>query len=129
MKEFNTYKALSSNIRQEIVQFIGEKERYLSEIAEHVHKTPQTIDFHLNILSENGLIKSEEKDGKRYYTLTNDNVLDMIGPRRNKGIGLGWQRHKAPHEIVIDESEKINKRLNTIENKLDKMLKILERKE
>jgi DNA-binding transcriptional ArsR family regulator len=124
MRNFNSFKALSSGIRQDIIEFLGVKERYLSEIAEHVSKTPQTIDFHLNILIDSGFVKAIEKDGKKYYMLTNENILEMIQTKKGHGL-IGHHRHHhpiPPHELILNEIEKINKRFDSIEKKLDKVL-------
>ena len=45
MREGDIHKALSGPMRQEIIRFLGTGEKYLSEIANHINKTPQTVDF------------------------------------------------------------------------------------
>jgi len=63
------HKALSSDIRRGILVSLAKKEKYLSEISNEIEKKPQTVDFHLNLLEESGLIDSEWKEGKKYYFL------------------------------------------------------------
>ena len=120
MREFNSMKALSSGIRQEIIMFLKTGDKYLSEIAEKVSKTPQTIDFHLNILRNNSFVEIVERNGKKYYHLKDKDILNSFGPR---GFGVGRNRHQTPHEIVSNSMEEINKKLKSIEDKLDRLLK------
>lgn len=120
MKEANIHKALSSETRREIILFIGAGKRYLSEIAEHTRKTPQTIDFHLSILQNSGIVKSADEEGKRYYELKDKSILKFLEERRPLPPGL---HPKPPHEIVLDMRDELNERMDRIEKKLDKILK------
>lgn len=110
------HKALASGIRRDILMALGKGEMYLSEIAEEIGKKPQTIDFHLNVLAEIGLVTSEWKKGKKYYKITDRKILDFL--REHKPVPPRFH-HKPPHEIVIDAWEDINKRLDKIEKKID----------
>ncbi len=114
------HKAFSSEIRRKILQTIAKKDKYLSEIAKEVNKKPQTIDFHLNILNEIGMVDSEWREGKKYYHLKDKKIAEFINER--KPIPEKY-RHKPPHEIVIDSMEAFNKRLDIIEKKIDLILK------
>ena len=114
------HKALSSPIRKAVLLSLGEKEKYLSELAAEVGKKPQTVDFHLNVLSEIGFVSSEWKEGKKYYTLKDPKILDFI--RDQKAVPPGF-RPKPPHEIVLDAWKDLGKKLDRIEKKLDKVLK------
>jgi len=120
MRGINAWKALSSEIRQEILLYLEDGEKYLSEIAEHLSKTPQTIDFHLSMLQELGIVKSLEKDGKRYYLLTDPDILKSFGSHHHR---FELHHHKPPHEIVLDIKEELNERMDRIEKKLDLLLK------
>jgi len=112
------HKALSSDIRRKILMSLSKKEKYLSEIAAETGKKPQTIDFHLNVLSEIGLIDSDWREGKKYYVLREKKILDFIKDGRSVPPHL---KPKPPHEIVIDAWKDITKRLDRIEKKLDKL--------
>jgi len=114
------HKALSSDIRRGILVSLAKKEKYLSEISNEIEKKPQTVDFHLNLLEEIGLIESEWKEGKKYYFLKDRKILDFL--RGHKPVPLHL-RHKAPHEIVIDAWNDISKKLDRIEKKIDKLSK------
>ena len=53
------HKALSSDIRRAILVSLAKKEKYLTEISKEIEKKPQTVDFHLNLLEEIGLVEGE----------------------------------------------------------------------
>ena len=72
------HKALSNDVRREILLCLEKKDKYLTEIALEIKKKPQTIDFHLNLLEEIGLVKGEWREGKKYYKLTEKHMLDFI---------------------------------------------------
>ena len=114
------HKALSSDIRRGILVSLAKKEKYLSEISNEIKKKPQTVDFHLNLLEEIGLIESEWKEGKKYYFLKDRKILDFI--REGKAVPMHL-RHKPPHEIVIDSMNDLSKRLDRIEKKIDTLMK------
>ena len=113
------HKALASDIRREILLSLAKKEKYLSEISEEIKKKPQTVDFHLSLLQEIGLIDSEWKEGKKYYLLKDRKILDFL--KEGKAVPLHL-RPKPPHEIVIDAWNDLSKKLDRIEKKLDKIL-------
>jgi len=114
------HKALSSEIRKGILMSISKGEKYLSEISKEINKKPQTVDFHLNLLEEIGLIQSQWKEGKKYYKLMDRRILDFL--RGGKAVPLHL-RHKPPHEIVLDAMKDITKRLDRIEKKLEESRK------
>jgi DNA-binding transcriptional ArsR family regulator len=114
------HKALSSDIRRGILISLSKKEKYLSEISNEINKKPQTVDFHLNILEEIGLIDDEWKEGRKYYFLRDKKILDFIREDRPIPVHL---RHKPPHEIVIDSMKELTKRMDRIEKKLDSLMK------
>ena len=110
------HKALSNDIRREILLALSEEEKYLSEIAEEIHKKPQTIDFHLNILLEIGLVVSEWREGKKYYKLTDKRIIRFL--KELRAIPAEF-RPKPPHEIVLDMWDDMKERLNRLEKKVD----------
>jgi len=114
------HKALASEIRREILLSLSRREKYLTEIAREVKKKPQTVDFHLSLLQEIGLVESEWKEGKKYYILKNREILDFL--RRGRPIPTEM-RPRPPHEIMLDAWEDMGKRMERIERKLDKLLK------
>lgn len=114
------HKALSSDIRRGILISLSKKEKYLSEISNEIKKKPQTVDFHLNVLEEIGLIDSDWKEGKKYYTIVDRKILDFL--KEGKAVPPHL-RHKPPHEIVIDAWNDLSKKLDRIEKKIDKLSK------
>ena len=112
------HKALSSEIRRKILLSLEKKDKYLTEIASEIKKKPQTIDFHLAMLEEIGLVKGEWREGKKYYSLKEKRILDFL--KRRKAIPEEF-RPKPPHEIVLDMWDDMKKRLDRIEKKLDKL--------
>ena len=119
MYEDNIHKALSSPMRRDIILFLSTGKKYLSEIAGHVHKTPQTVDFHLEILVKNGLINSSASEGKKYYELKDRGILKFLREKRP----LPHAHHpKPPHEIILDVKDELNERMERIEKKLDELL-------
>ncbi|MBI2657982.1 winged helix-turn-helix transcriptional regulator [Candidatus Woesearchaeota archaeon] len=113
------HKALASDIRREILLSLSGKEKYLSEISNEIKKKPQTIDFHLNLLVEIGLVESEWKEGKKYYFLKDKKILDFLRGGRPVPLHL---RPKPPHEIVIDAWDDLSKKLDRIEKKIDVLI-------
>ena len=114
------HKALANDVRREILLSLAKQDKYLSEIAEEVKRKPQTLDFHLNILLEIGLITSELRDGKKYYHLKDKKILDFLRERR--AIPAEF-RPKPPHEIVLDMWDDMKKRLDKIEKRLTEIEK------
>ncbi|MBI4170312.1 MAG: winged helix-turn-helix transcriptional regulator [Candidatus Aenigmarchaeota archaeon] len=114
------HKALSSEIRRDILMSLAKGEKYLTEIANEIGKKPQTTDFHLSLLEEIGLVGSEMKEGKKYYSLRDKRILEFL--RHHKPIPSALHP-KPPHEIMIDMWEDIKERLDRIEKKIDKLAK------
>jgi len=114
------HKALASSVRREILLSLAKKDKYLTEISNEIKRKPQTINFHLQLLEEIGLVKSGWREGKKYYTLKEKHVLDFL--RSGKPVPAEF-RPKPPHEIMEDMWKDIKKRLDRIEKKLDKFKK------
>jgi len=112
------HKALGNEIRQKILLTLSKKDKYLSEIATEINLAPQTADFHLNLLSEIGLVDSDWKEGKKYYHLKDRKILEFLREKRPIPFAL---YPKPPHEIVMEAMEKLDKRLDVIEEKLDRL--------
>ncbi len=114
------HKALSNDVRREILLCLEKKDKYLTEIAEEIKKKPQTIDFHLSLLEEIGLVSGEWREGKKYYSLKDKKILGFL--RERKAVPAEF-RPKPPHEIVLEMWEDMKTRLDKIERKLDKLSK------
>lgn len=116
----NIHKALSSRARQEILLLLAEGDKYLTELSNELNKAPQTIDFHLSILEDLGVVEINWKQGKKYYSLKDKKILRYM--REKKPIPPHLH-HKPPHEIMLEAWEDITERLDRIEAKLDKLSK------
>lgn len=114
------HKALASEMRRDILLSLAKGEKYLTEIANEIGKKPQTTDFHLSLLEEIGLVKSEMKEGKKYYFLTDRRIIDFL--RRHKPVPSEF-RPKPPHEIMLDMWDDMKKRLDRLERKIDELRK------
>ncbi|MFH1802979.1 MAG: winged helix-turn-helix domain-containing protein [archaeon] len=114
------HKALSSDVRREILLVLANGDKYLTQIADEVKRKPQSIDFHLNLLKEIGLVDSEWREGKKYYSLKDARIIDFL--KRGKAVPAEF-RPKPPHEIVLDMWEDMKKRFDGIEKRLDKLEK------
>ncbi len=114
------HKALSNDMRREILLALDGKEKYLSELAEELGKKPQTLDFHLSLLSEIGLVESHWKEGKKFYSLKDRKVIAFIRDRKPMPLGA---HPKPPHEMVLEAIARLEKKIDAIESKLDKMKK------
>ena len=114
------HKALASDVRRSLLLSLVKKEKYLSELAEELKKKPQTIDFHLNMLEEIGLVEGHWQEGKKYYKLKDKKIVEFLAQR--KPIPEEF-RPKPPHEIVLDMWKDVKKRLDRIEKKLDQIKK------
>ncbi|NOX71190.1 MAG: winged helix-turn-helix transcriptional regulator [Candidatus Micrarchaeota archaeon] len=112
------HRALSSPVRRDILLSISEREKYLSEIAGEIGKKPQTIDFHISMLVEIGLVGSRWKGGKKYYFLIEKRIIDFL--REGKPVPPG-ARPKPPHEIVQDMWEDMKRRFDLLEKRLDEI--------
>ncbi|VVB80000.1 Bacterial regulatory protein, arsR family [uncultured archaeon] len=110
------HRALSNDVRREILLSLAEKEKYLSELSSEIKKKPQTIDFHINMLVEIGLVIGEWREGKKYYRLKDKKIIEFI--KHRKPIPEEF-RPKPPHEIVLDMWEDMKKRLDKIDKRLD----------
>lgn len=113
------HKALSSDIRRCILLSLEKDTKYLSQIAQEAGKKPQSVDFHLNILSEIGLVKSEWREGKKFYALTDKRIVPFLSQRKPLPEKF---HHLPPHEIVIEAMERLEKRLDRIEKKIEALL-------
>ena len=96
------HKALSSETRKQILRSLSTGPKYLSQLSEAVGRKPQTLDFHMKLLSAADLVRSEWRSGKKYYIL--------------KGEQKAGAAARSLHpELLV--------KLNTIEAKLDRLLR------
>ncbi len=114
------HKALASGVRRDILVSLSLGEKYLSELAKEINKKPQTVDFHLKLLEEIGIVEGSWKEGKKHYKIKDKKIIEFL----NKGKPISAEyRPKAPHEIVLDMWQDMKKRLDKIEQRLDELSK------
>lgn len=114
------HKALASQVRRDILMSLGKKSKYLTEVADEIKRKPQTVDFHLKLLEEIGLVEGRWERGKKYYTLKNKEILSFL--RQQRPVPADF-RPKPPQEIMLDAWDDLAKRLDRIEKKIDKITK------
>lgn len=114
------HKALASDVRREILLSLSKKSKYLSELSKEIEKKPQTVDFHLKLLEELGIIESSWIEGKKIYSIKDKKILEYLKERKSVP---GEYRPKPPHEIVLDMWEDMRTRLDKIEKLLEKKRK------
>ena len=114
------HKALASDLRRKILIILSKGEKYLSELSKEINKKPQTVDFHLKLLEEIGIVESKWDEGKKHYRIKDKKIIEFLHDR--KSIPAEY-RPKPPHEIVLDMWEDMKKRLDRIEKQLEKLSK------
>jgi len=109
-------------MRREILLFLADGKRYLSEIAEHVGRAPQTVDFHLKRLENAGIVFSSTEEGKAFYELKDRSILKFL---RDEKPLPGRFHPKPPHEVMEEARVEILEKLGEIEKRLEKIEKKL----
>lgn len=85
------YHAMSDLTRLSILEFLSQRERYVTELQHFLDVCQSRVSYHLRVLRESGLV-SEHREGRRkYYGLRADTLEYMsqfrrvIGPGRHVG--------------------------------------------
>lgn len=90
-------KALSNANRLEILEFLGQAERNVEELAHLSNLSVANTSQHLQLLRQTGLIKCRKQGLKVYYSLSDDDVIEMLSSLRNVA-----ERHLAEVDQLID---------------------------
>ncbi|MDU7026268.1 ArsR/SmtB family transcription factor [Robinsoniella peoriensis] len=72
-------KALSDRSKLDILCILKESKKYNLELAGTMKLSASTMSHHMNVLFSCGLVNIEKKNGKVYYCLEEDAVMDLIG--------------------------------------------------
>jgi len=72
------FNALSDPVRLEIVEFLREGEKCVCEIIPHVQIIQPLVSRHLKILKDCGLVKDRKEGNKRFYSLTDPSILEIV---------------------------------------------------
>ncbi len=73
----NSFKALSSPVRREILNILKDGEKNAGQLSEKFNMTDATISHHLSILKQADLVR-DEKRGKYIYYELNMSVIQEI---------------------------------------------------
>ena len=82
-------KALADPLRLQILQFLSNGEKCVCEIIPELDVVQPLVSRHLGILKKNGLIIDRKEGNKRFYSITDERILeiiDSITPDLQKGI-------------------------------------------
>ena len=82
-------KALADPLRLQILQFLRTGEKCVCEIIPELDVVQPLVSRHLGILKKNGLIIDRKDGNRRFYSITDERILeiiDSITPDLQKGI-------------------------------------------
>lgn len=79
----DTLKIIGSKTRLKILHHLSKKDMYVSEIMKEVGLDGKTAKHHLDVLEEKGIVSTEERDRRKYYSLEKE-VLVKISPSPNR---------------------------------------------
>ena len=72
------FHALSDTTRFAILDFLSQRDRSVSELAEILDTPQSTVSFHLKVLREAGVV-SAKRDGRwRYFSIKGDTLEHMV---------------------------------------------------
>ena len=81
------FHAASDTTRLSILEFLSQRERSVSELAQIVSAPQSTISYHLKVLNESGLVDEHPHGRHTYYSLRGDTLENMIVFTRSVGPG------------------------------------------
>lgn len=73
-----TFKALSDNVRREILDMLKEKSMSAGEIASCFEMTQATVSYHLSILKKADLVRERKEKNFVYYELNASIFQEMM---------------------------------------------------
>lgn len=75
---------IGSKKRLEILKLLSQKDHYVSQIMEQSNMDGKRAKHHLNILEEEGLVKSYWEGQRKYYALIKEVKLEIVPPPEGK---------------------------------------------
>ncbi|MCW9089527.1 MAG: metalloregulator ArsR/SmtB family transcription factor [Gammaproteobacteria bacterium] len=90
-------KALSNGNRLELLEYIAQGERSVEELSKVAGLTVANTSQHLQQLRQAGLIKCRKEGLKVYYSISGDDVLELLGVLRQVA-----ERHLAEVEQLVN---------------------------
>ena len=87
--DIEAVKALSDEVRLEILNIIGHRELMVNEIADKTSVSRPTVSHHLQILKRAGIVTSR-KEGKEMYYSVNMYTLTSLSESILKFVTFGF---------------------------------------
>ena len=72
------FNALSDNYRLEILELLRDEEKCVCDIVQHFGILQPLISRHLKILKNCGLVKQRGEGTRRFYSVTDPRVFELI---------------------------------------------------
>ena len=82
---------MSDLTRLAILEFLSQRERYVTELREILGAPQSTVSYHLKVLRESGLVYEQREGRRKYFGLRTDTLEFMsqfpvfIGPGKHVG--------------------------------------------
>ncbi len=77
----STIKALASDTRLEILRILSQRRKIAADLAKMLDLAPSTVNGHLKILEEEGLVKRKETGHKWIYFEITEKGKSLVKPR------------------------------------------------
>ena len=91
-------KAMASPSRLELLEALAQGERSVDKLAQATGMPVANTSHHLQVLREGGLVRSRKEGVQVIYSLSDDEIPQMLGCLRRVG-----ERHLAEVEIIVRE--------------------------
>jgi rhodanese-related sulfurtransferase/DNA-binding transcriptional ArsR family regulator len=91
-------KAMASPNRLELIEALAQGERSVEKLAAATGMPVANTSHHLQVLREGGLVRSRKEGVQVIYSLSDDEIPQMLGCLRRVG-----ERHLAEVEIIVRE--------------------------
>lgn len=70
-------RGLADKTRLQIIEFLEERERPVSELVEEIGGSQSNISTHLKLLKTTGIVKSRHEGKYVYYSLRDDTIYEF----------------------------------------------------
>ena len=71
--------AIGHPTRLKILCFLGDQEKIVNDILEHVGTTQSNVSQHIDVLRRSGVIQSRRSHNKVYCSLQNEEMIPLVG--------------------------------------------------
>ena len=72
------FKALSDQVRLNILEFLRDGEKCVCEIIPHVKLIQPVVSRHLKILKDCGILRDRKEGNRRLYSITDQQIFGII---------------------------------------------------